>query len=271
MPLYAGADTSKPNLAPGLLDLLSTRLGEPVGAEDTLAYIAAVTAHPAFAIRFADDLRTPGIRVPLTADKGVWDDAVALGRSVLWLHTRGQRCIDGSQGRTQGAPKVVDPERRPMVAVAIPGTDDKMPDELTYDPDTRTLSIGEGRIAPVAPEVAAYEVSGMNVLRKWFGYRRATRPQARGEQSLLDDVRPTSWPAAYTSDLLELLHVLTMVTDLEPAQATVLDRVMEGPRITVADLTEAGVLPIPAVARSPLPKLTSTKLSPDQLGLPLLG
>jgi len=271
LPLYAGADTSKPNLAPGLLDLLSTRLGEPVGAEDTLAYIAAVTAHPAFTARFADDLRTPGIRVPLTADKGVWDDAVALGRSVLWLHTRGQRCIDGSQGRTQGAPKVVDPERRPMVAVAIPGTDDKMPDELTYDPDTRTLSIGEGRIAPVTPEVVGYEVSGMNVLRKWFGYRRATRPQARGEQSLLDDVRPTSWPAAYTSDLLELLHVLTMVTGLEPAQAALLDKVMEGPRITVADLTEAGVLPVPAAARSPLPKLTKTKLSADQLGLPLLG
>jgi hypothetical protein len=50
-----------------------------------------------------------------------------------------------------------------------------------------------------------------------------------------------------------------------------LDKVMEGPRITVADLTEAGVLPIPAAARSPLPKLTRTKLSPDQLGLPLLG
>jgi len=155
------------------------RLGEPVSAEDTLAYIAAVTAHPAFTTLFAEDLRTPGIRVPLTADKAVWDNAVTLGRSVLWLHTRGQRCVDASQGRPKGAPRVVDPERRPMVAVAIPDTDDKMPDELTYDPDTRTLTIGEGRIAPVAPEVVAYEVSGMNVLRKWFGYRRATRPDRK--------------------------------------------------------------------------------------------
>lgn len=269
LPLYAGADTSKPNLAPGLLDLLSTRLGERVSAEDMLAYIAAVTAHPAFTARFADDLRTPGIRVPLTADKTVWDDAVTLGRNVLWLHTRGQRCVDVSHGRPRGAPKVANPERRPMVVTAIPDTDDKMPDELTYDPATLTLSVGEGRIAPVDPQVVAYEVSGMNVLRKWFGYRRATRPQARGEQSLLDDVRPTSWPSAYTTDLLELLHVLTLVTDLEPAQAGLLDQIMEGPRITVADLTEAGVLPVPTTARTPLPKLSKITMNTNQLGLPL--
>ena len=269
LPLYAGADTSKPNLAPGLLDLLSTRLGVPVGAEDALAYIAAVTAHPAFTTRFADDLRTPGIRVPLTADKTVWDDAVALGRNVLWLHTRGQRCADAAHDRPQGAPKVADPERRPMVTTAIPDTDDKMPDELTYDPATQTLSVGEGRITHVPPQVVAYEVSGMNVLRKWFGYRRASRPQARGEQSLLDDVRPTSWPSAYTSDLLELLHVLTLVTDLEPAQTALLDKVMEGPRITVTDLTEAGVLPVTAHARTPLPKLIKNTMNANQLGLPL--
>src|ERR1035437_3882421 len=109
----------------------------------------------------------------------------------------------------------------------------------------------------------------MNVLRKWFSYRRATRPQARGEQSLLDDVRPTSWPSAYTTDLLELLHVLTLVTDLELEQAALLDKVMEGPRITVADLTEAGVLPVPAAPRSPLSKLARTTLSADQLSLPM--
>lgn len=143
-----------------------------------------------------------------------------------------------------------------------------MPEELTYDSTTRTLSVGEGRIAPVSAEVVAYEVSGMNVLRKWFGYRRATRPHSRGKQSHLDDVRPTSWPSAYTSDLLELLHVLTMVTDLELPQSALLDKVMEGPRITVAELIEADVLPAPAAARAPLPKI---KRSPNQLGLPLHG
>ena len=67
----------------------------------------------------------------------------------------------------------------------------------------------------VAAPVVDYEVSGMNVLRKWFGYRRATRPVTRGEQSALDDLRPNGWPAAYTTDLLQLIEVLTLVTDLE--------------------------------------------------------
>ena len=93
----------------------------------------------------------------------------------------------------------------------------------------------------------------MNVLRKWFGYRRATRPLSSGEQSPLDDVRPTSWPTEYTTDLLDLLNVLTLVVELEPAQADLLDRVMAGPRVTVDDLTTAGVLPVPESARS-LPK-----------------
>jgi hypothetical protein len=259
LPLYASTDTSKPNLAPGLLDALAQRLGQVVTPEDFLAYVAAVTAHSAFTERFADDLRTPGIRVPLTADAGLWAEAVELGRRVLWLHTRGERCIAPGQGRTVGAPDIGDGTRRPLVTAAIPDTADRYPDEMSYDSSTQTLTVGEGQVTPVSPAVVDYEVSGMNVLRKWFGYRRATRPQSRGDQSALDDVRPRTWPSAYTTDLVELLRVLTLVTDLEPAQVKLLDKVMDAQHITVADLTAAGVLPVPDAARSPLPKLSRSQ------------
>ena len=252
LPLYAGADTSTANLAPGLLDALTARLGTPVTPEDLVAYIAGVASHPAFTTRFAEDLRTPGIRVPLTAEAGLWTRAVELGRRVLWLHSRGQRCTDRAAGRPAGAPKVTDPERIPFVVTPIPGTHEGMPDEITYDPATRTLNVGDGQIAPVAPEVWEYQVSGMRVVRKWFGYRRRTRPMARGEQSPLDDIRPDAWSIEYTSDLLELLHVLTLVTELEADQAELLDAVMGAERITVEDLTTAGVFPVPESARSPL-------------------
>lgn len=269
LPMYAGNDTSKPNIAPGLLTLLTQRLERPVSAEDFLAYVAAITAHPAFTERFAEDLRTPGVRVPLTVDKVLWQEGVALGRRILWLHTRGERCIDPEDGRPQGPPDVEDDGRRPLVTVAIPDTAVHYPDDLTYDPATETLSIGEGRIAPVSRAVVDYEVSGMNVLRKWFGYRRATRPQTRGQQSALDDIRPTTWPSRYTTDLLEVLRVLTLVTKAEPAQAELLEKVMEGQRITVADLVDAGVFPVPASAREPLPKLPRTKRSAEmQFDLP---
>ncbi|MDO8308925.1 MAG: type ISP restriction/modification enzyme [Actinomycetota bacterium] len=247
-PLYASGDTSHPNVAPGLLGDLSQRLGVTVTPEDFLAYLCAVTAHPAFIDRFAEDLRTPGVHVPLTADRDVWSDAVALGERLLWLHTRGERYTGGDR---QSGPPRIEGTTRPLVREPI--NLDPLPDEMEYDATTRQLRVGGGVIAPVDPRVVAYEVSGMNVLRKWFGYRRATRPQARGEQSPLDDVRPTTWPTAYTTDLLDLLNVLTLVVELEPAQADLLDRVMAGPRITVNDLTAAGVLPVPDASRS-LPK-----------------
>jgi hypothetical protein len=222
-----------------------------VSPEDVLAYIAAVAAQPAFTERFAADLRTPGIRVPLTADPDMWQRAVGLGRRVLWLHTRGRRFPDPAEGRPPGPPTVEDPARRPFLVEPIRGAAGQLPDELTYDEDTRTLTVGGGKITPVEPEVVSYQVSGMNVLRKWFGYRKASRPQARGEQSPLDDVRPTAWPPAYTTDLLELLHTLTLVTDLEPEQAALLNDVLAAELVTVDELTAAGVLPPSAVARRP--------------------
>lgn len=266
LPLYASADTSRPNLAPGLLEFLDSRLGLSVEPQDLMAYIAAVTAHPAFTTRFAEDLRTPGIRVPLTADPEAWSAAVGVGRRVLWLHTRGARMVDPTAGRPAGPPRLPDGDR-PKVITAIPDTADGMPDELAYDPGMRLLSVGAGRVGPVRAEVWDYQVSGMNVLRKWFGYRRATRPKTRGEQSPLDDIRPTSWPAAYTTDLLNLIEVLTLVVAAEAEQELVLDRVMDSPRITVADLTAAGVLPVPAEFRSPL-RATPPPASPEQDLLP---
>jgi hypothetical protein len=266
LPLFASADASQVNLCPGLVELLTMRLGVPVSPTDVLAYVAAITAHPGFTARFAEDLRTPGVRVPITADSEVWADAVRVGRRVLWLHTRGERLADPEAGRPAGPPRV-DDSRRPKVLVAIPDTAEGMPDELNYDPATQTLSVGAGQIGPVAADVWNYQVSGTNVLRKWFGYRRKTRPKTRGEMSPLDEVRPTSWPAAYTSDLLRLIEVLTLVTEAEPEQQRLLERVMSGPRITVADLTAAGVLPVPAESRGLL-RATLTAASPDQDLLP---
>lgn len=259
LPLYAGSEATTPNLAPGLVGALSERMGVVVTPEDFLAYVAAVTAHPAFTERFVEDLRTPGVRVPITADAGLWNQGVALGRRVLWLHTRGERYVDSEDGRRAGPPDIGETVRRPKLLVAISDSADRYPDEMSYDSETQTLSIGEGKIAPVNQAVVDYEISGMNVLRKWFGYRRATRPQARGEQSALDDVRPETWPSAYTSDLLDLIRVLTLVVELEPAQSELLSKVMGSERVTVADLTEFGVIPIPDEARTPFPKEKRTK------------
>jgi hypothetical protein len=80
--------------------------GREVKAEDVMAYIAAVMAHPSFTSRFADDLVRPGLRVPLTADAKLFEEAVVLGSEVIWLHCYGERYTDPKAGRPKQAPRL---------------------------------------------------------------------------------------------------------------------------------------------------------------------
>ena len=47
---------------------LSKRYARTVTAEEFISYIAATAAHPAFTAKFQDDLSTPGLRIPITAE-----------------------------------------------------------------------------------------------------------------------------------------------------------------------------------------------------------
>ena len=79
-----------PNIPRTLLTYLGQKYKSSVSAEDLMAYIAAVAAHPAFTTRFLSDLVTPGLRIPLTADNERFATTVELGRTVIWLHTFGE-------------------------------------------------------------------------------------------------------------------------------------------------------------------------------------
>jgi len=90
-PLWRDAGASSANLPPKLLPFLAQRLGRDVSAEDFVAYVVATAANPAFTERFQDDLSTPGLRIPITADSATFSEAAELGRTVIWLHTFGER------------------------------------------------------------------------------------------------------------------------------------------------------------------------------------
>jgi hypothetical protein len=215
--------------------------------------VAAVVAHPGYTERFGVDLGVPGLRVPLTADAGLFADAAETGRRVLWLQTFGERFPDPAAGRPAGSPRSTS-ERRPRVSVTIPDTEAGMPAVIDYDAANRTLLVGDGRIAPVEPAVWRYEVSGMKVVKRWFD-RRKREPEGR-RSSPLDDMVARTWDPEWTTELLEVLNVLALLVDLEAEQAALLDRILAGPLITVADLTEAGVLPVvdrPVVEKPPRP------------------
>jgi hypothetical protein len=91
----------------------------------------------------------------------------------------------------------------------------------------------------------------MKIVRKWFGYRK--KDPAGRRSSPLDDLNAERWPARYTTELLELLNVLEMCAALEPRQADLLERVCNGPLITMSDLRQEKVLPVPPGSRKPLP------------------
>jgi Type ISP C-terminal specificity domain/N-6 DNA Methylase len=258
LPLYRDARGMQPNIAPGLLAELGRRLAISTPTpQDLLAYIAAVTAHPSYTARFAHDLKTPGVRVPLTAVPELWAEAVTVGSEIIWLHTYGREFADPAAGRPFGAPRLPD-GLRPLNTVPIPHAADEMPEEITYDAGTRTLCIGAGQVRPVREEVWEYQTSGMRVVKKWFDYRR--RDPAGRRSSPLDDLNAERWTATFTRELLELLRVLTRCIELEPSQAELLDRICQGALICTADLAQAEVLPPSKSTRRPVPAETQDVL-----------
>lgn len=252
-PIWRNAEATVPNVRPELLTHLATLIGRVVTPEDVMAYLAAVMAHSAFTARFQKDLVRPGLRVPLTASADLFAQATALGREVVWLHTYGERFADPNEGRPSGAPRLPKGEAPVMPkGGTIPGDPEPLPETMEYDATRRRLLIGKGHIDNVAPQVWAYEVSGMNVLRQWFGYRKRDRTRTiigdRRKPSPLGDIQPDHWPHEYTTDLLDLLNVLGRLVALEPRQATLLDAILAGPLLDHDGLVAAGALASPPTA-----------------------
>jgi len=248
-PLWRDAGASSANLPPKLLPYLAQRLGCAVSAEDFFAYVAATAAHPAFTARFADDLSTPGLRLPLTADAATFTAAATLGRTVIWLHTFGERLADPDAGRPAQPPRLP-AGQRPHIpkAGAIPLTPDAMPDTIDYDATKQRLLVGSGYVENVPPAVWHYEVSGKQVLLQWFSYRKRDRERPiigdRRPPSPLGQIQPDHWLAEYTTELINVLNVLGWLVELEPQQAALLEQICAGPTIIAGDLRADGTLEV---------------------------
>lgn len=234
--LWKDAAATQSNIAPAALAALAKAFGANVDPVDIFAYVAALLACPAYTAKFKGDLIRPGLRVPLTADAKLFAEAAALGRQVIWLHSFGERFADG---KPAGAPRLPD-DRKPDYpkAGAISNKPEDFPDSLDYDAAKQRLKIGTGYIDRVPPAVWAYEVSGKQVLRQWFSYRKKNRerPQIgdKRKPSPLGDIQPDHWLPEYTSELINVLNVLGMLVELEPKQADLLQRICDGPLIPVS-------------------------------------
>jgi predicted helicase len=248
-PLWRDPTGNVPNMTDKLLNHLSGVLGLSITAPDALAYIAAVTAHPGYTHRFKQELRQPGVRVPITADSTLWNNALTIGHEVLWLHTYGSRVTDPAMSLKRSERAVV--ERFGIKCLApVRSLPEQLPERLHYEPHTQTLHVGSGAFAPVRQEVVDYTVSGRRVVWRWLN-DRTTRPRNKRRSSELDDITPTAWSRNFTLEFLALLSVLTGCVLLYPEQARLLDEICAGPLISTSDLNDAGVLPVPLAATKP--------------------
>ncbi|MEU9053735.1 type ISP restriction/modification enzyme [Streptomyces sp. NPDC048384] len=182
-PLYRRPGGTEPNLAPGLLPHLASRLGHAPAPADVLAWILAAAR--------------PDLTVPLPQDPQLWAHGVESGHRMLWLMLR-----HGDRPKLPGG-------RRPYVRAPLPAR----PLTLHYDRDEEALHLDEGRISPVPPEAWDFEMAGAKVLEQWFT-ARVEEP----EPGTLAAIRPATWPQAWTSELLELITVLALLAELRPLQ-----------------------------------------------------
>jgi len=217
VPLWQDAAAAEPNVAPGLLDRLSEEYGFPVAAEDLFAYAYALLASPAYARRFAEELAEPGPRLPLTRNDRLFRRAAGLGRRLVCLHTWGERCFEPDE-----RPGEIPPGRARCVR-PIPGSPDRFPETCSYDAGRGTVRVGDGEIAPVAPEVWSFTVSGFRVVRSWLAYRM--KDGAGRRSSPLDAIRPARWTEETTDELLRLLSLLEATVGLFPTLEGTLDEV----------------------------------------------
>jgi hypothetical protein len=209
----------------------SSKLRIETSAESLFAYCFGVLAGADYTSRFRDELETPGPRIPLTSDPELFEAMATHGEQLIWLQTFGER-FRGQGRKDLKVDKGIRWTKKPS---RIP-EDNR---DYRYDPDTQTLHVADGALQGVAPDVWAFEVSGMTVIKKWLGYRTAKGAgRAASSTSPLDQIRPTEWEPEWSEELREVVHVLTETIKLLPAGVELLDLILAGELIAAEELPE---------------------------------
>src|SRR5437870_1831420 len=156
IPLWRDVEATRPNMPVGLLDALEKALGVQMTPEELFAYCYALLSAPGYVDRFADELEIPGPHVPVTLNSELFLRGVSLGERLIWLHTFGERFIP--EGFRAGQV----PQGIARATESVGTEPEDYPARHSYDAETQELHVGAGVFAPVAPEVRASSVSGLD-------------------------------------------------------------------------------------------------------------
>jgi hypothetical protein len=225
IPLWRDPAGSDANITAGLLPFLATAYGRDVTVEELFCFVYAVMATPLYVRRFWDELRTPGPRLPIPKDNGLFTRLEVAGRELVWLHTYGERFIpeEWKAGRI--------PQGTARCKVGTTASAEGYPENYAYDGQKQELYVGKGVFEHVRREVWEFSVSGLQVVDSWLGYRMKKRSGKKS--SPLDEIRLISWQ--FDEELLQLLWVLDATVERLPALGKLFVELMEAEHFLAAD------------------------------------
>jgi len=240
IPMYRDAK-STPNADPKTLALLTRRHREvdpsaaSVTVERLFAYTFGVMAGTDYTARYHEALDTPGPRVPVSSDPGLFEQMVRHGERLIGVQTFGER-FDANPPSTKGIEWEPEPSRLPTAK-----------SDIRYDSATEALCVADGALTGVPEAVWKFEVSGMEVIPKWLGYRMAKPAgKAGSSKSPLDKVRPTTWSPDWSVELVEIVAALKETLALVADGVAIFEEILVGPLVAADELP-----PVPAALRKP--------------------
>jgi hypothetical protein len=228
IPLYRDKGHT-PNVNLPALQVLSDAQGrsEQISPEDLFAYSYGLLAGSDYTARFRDELAVPGPRIPITKDVEAWENVVSFGRDLIAVHTFGARRL-GSSINIGDVMSIASwtklPTRLPLNA-----SDFELVDGV--------LRVADGLMRGVNQAALDFEVSGMNVFKKWLGFRTAQGTgRAAKSASALDQIRPESWTSESLQELTELLSMLEWSISRLPYGTSLLSSVLESDLVKPEDI-----------------------------------
>ncbi|MCX7792357.1 MAG: hypothetical protein N2378_17110 [Chloroflexaceae bacterium] len=181
----------RPNLNEQVVAALAAAHGRQPSPEVIFNYVYAVLYAPTYRAKYAEFLRLDFPRIPLAADRDVFDALAALGGRLVSLHLLRSPELDPPLARFEGAG-----DGRVAKGKG-----------LRYEAAAQRVYINATQyFAPVPPDVWAYQIGGYQVCHKWL--------KDRAERQLsLEEVR------TYCRIVTALAHTIAIQGEIDALYA----------------------------------------------------
>jgi hypothetical protein len=229
IPMYRDRDRT-PNFSPAALEVLRGILGEDVNFEDVVRYSVGLLGGSNFTERFYEELAVPGVRLPITRSRELFDAVATFGDEVLRLQTFGESSLNSSvvSSIASSCEWVKTPTRRPSTLK-----------ELVFDPEKRELHVADGLLSGVSKGAFNFKVSGYEVIRRWVSFR-CSEVGGRGgrNEDSLDQVSASSWLKEWSVELCDVVNSLNGLVRLGSEGDALLDLVLRSYLIQASEIPQ---------------------------------